>query len=100
MKEPKIYRKKPIKIRAIRWTGDNYSVMTGFCGAEITVCFERRPNDYYCPHCNESAPKHLKIKTLEGDLIACPGDMIIEGVEGENYPCKPQIFNKTYELMG
>ncbi len=37
------------------------------------------------------------IHTLEGDMIARPGDYIITGVEGEQYPCKPEIFHKTYE---
>ena len=41
--------------------------------------------------------KQVKIKTLEGTMTAEPGDWIITGVEGEQYPCKPAIFNKTYE---
>ncbi len=39
------------------------------------------------------------IKTLEGDMVANPGDWIITGVEGEKYPCKPDIFAKTYEKV-
>lgn len=39
----------------------------------------------------------LKIETLEGDMIANKGDYIIEGVKGEFYPCKPDIFKETYE---
>lgn len=41
--------------------------------------------------------KTLTIKTLEGDHIACSGDWIIQGVQGELYPCKPDIFEATYE---
>lgn len=41
--------------------------------------------------------KEILIHTLEGDLIASPGDFIITGVNGEQYPCKPDIFWKTYE---
>lgn len=37
------------------------------------------------------------IHTLEGDMLASPGDWIITGVNGEQYPCKPDIFEKTYE---
>ena len=37
------------------------------------------------------------IHTMEGDMIARPGDYIITGVKGEQYPCKPEIFHKTYE---
>ncbi|OMF48712.1 hypothetical protein [Paenibacillus peoriae] len=40
--------------------------------------------------------KELKINTLEGIMIASPGDWIITGVSGEQYPCKPDIFEKTY----
>lgn len=39
------------------------------------------------------------IETLEGNMIASPGDWIITGVNGEQYPCKPDIFEKTYELV-
>ncbi|KKN69820.1 hypothetical protein LCGC14_0437660 [marine sediment metagenome] len=42
----------------------------------------------------------LKVKTLEGDMFANIGDMIIKGIQGEFYPCKPDIFEKTYELVG
>lgn len=41
--------------------------------------------------------KELKIETLEGVMTANPGDWIITGVNGEQYPCKPGIFEKTYE---
>ena len=41
----------------------------------------------------------MVISTLEGDMIASPGDWIITGVNGEQYPCKPDIFEKTYEHM-
>ena len=41
----------------------------------------------------------LTISTLEGDMKAMPGDYIITGVKGEQYPCKPDIFEATYELV-
>ena len=41
--------------------------------------------------------KKLVIHTLEGDMVASPGDYVITGVNGEKYPCKPDIFEKTYE---
>lgn len=40
--------------------------------------------------------KEIKIETLEGVMIATPGDWIITGINGEKYPCKPEIFKKTY----
>ena len=43
--------------------------------------------------------KKITIHTLEGDMVAQPGDYIITGVNGEKYPCKPEIFRKTYELV-
>lgn len=41
----------------------------------------------------------ITIHTLEGDMLAAPGDWIIKGVNGELYPCKPDIFEKTYEAV-
>ena len=43
--------------------------------------------------------KEITIHTLEGDMLASEGDYIITGVNGEKYPCKPDIFEKTYELV-
>ena len=43
--------------------------------------------------------KEIIIHTLEGDMRASPGDYIITGVKGEQYPCKPDIFYKTYEAI-
>ncbi len=43
--------------------------------------------------------KKIVIHTLEGDMTASPGDYIITGVNGEKYPCKPDIFARTYELV-
>lgn len=49
------------------------------------------------PSCVIDAYKGPTIKTLEGDMLVSDGDWIITGVNGENYPCKPDIFEKTYE---
>lgn len=43
--------------------------------------------------------KEIIIHTLEGEMTASPGDFIITGVDGEQYPCKPDIFEKTYEKL-
>lgn len=45
------------------------------------------------------APYGIAIETLEGEMIASPGDYIIRGVQGEFYPCKPDIFEATYEKV-
>ena len=73
------FRKKPVMIEAIQWTGNNLEEIKDFMG-------------YY-----EYAKKNLIIHTLEGKMIAQVNDWIIHGVQGEYYPCKPDIFEKTYE---
>jgi hypothetical protein len=74
------YRKKPVIIEAIQWLGTNLSEIDDFIGESIT---------------NKGTT--LIIYTLEGDMKASIGDYIIKGVNGEFYPCKPDIFDKTYE---
>jgi hypothetical protein len=83
------YRKKPVVIEATQWfkDGDHPSVV---------VAHPRRPHQE-CTKCGELLCNHGKIETLEGWHIACPGDFIITGVKGEVYPCKPDIFEATYE---
>lgn len=76
------YRKKPVVVEAVQWTGENRAEMCEFIDPEV---FEIKPKE------------GLIIHTLEGDHHASPGDYIIKGVNGEFYPCKPDIFAKTYE---
>ena len=76
----KKYRKKPVIIEAIQWTGKNLSEIDNFMGGIV-----------------ENKETTLVIHTLEGDMEASFGDYIIKGVNGEFYPCKPDIFAKTYE---
>lgn len=76
------YRKKPVVVEAVQWTGENHAEMCEFIEPEA---FEIIPRI------------GLVIHTLEGDHHASPGDYIIKGVNGEFYPCKPDIFAKTYE---
>jgi hypothetical protein len=52
-----------------------------------------------CEHCGQVFQDHGWIDTFEGGHIVCPGDFIITGVKGEHYPCKPDIFEMTYEAM-
>ena len=75
------YRKKPVTVEAVQWTGENHAEMCEFIDPEV---FEIIPR------------VGLVIHTLEGDHHASPGDYIIKGVNGEFYPCKPDIFAKTY----
>ena len=47
----------------------------------------------------DTSQKRLYVNTLEGDMLVNKGDYIIKGVNGEVYPCKPDIFHKTYEVV-
>ena len=78
------YVKKPIPITAIQWTGYNK--------AEIIEFTHNR-----C-HFREGKVSII-IPTLEGDMGAMDGDYIIQGVDGEFYPCRQEIFLKTYEKI-
>ena len=83
------YRKKPVVIDAIQWTGKNFDEVKDFCPIV----------DYYTwTQYNETGTNKdiLSIPTLEGKMEASKGDYIIKGVEGEFYPCKPNIFELTY----
>ena len=76
------YRKKPVVIEALRFTGFNAVELMRFCGNAVGEIYD-----------NQAA----FINTLEGTMRANVGDYIIKGVNGEFYPCKPDIFEKTYE---
>ena len=82
------YRKKPVVIKAVQWTGDNGEEINNFCGNNATFITSCLGNVVFC--C-------LSIETLEGIMHVSTGDYIIKGVNGEFYPCKPDIFEKTYE---
>ena len=78
------FRKKPVVIEAIQFIGKNDADCMKFCPTARDPV-DKRPN--------------LIIPTLEGDHLCSIGDWIIRGVNSEFYPCKPDIFEKTYELV-
>ena len=78
------YRKKPVVVEAVRWNGNNYKEVIDFA-ENNKIWFDALGNTW--------------ISTLEGDMIAKKGDYIIKGVQGEFYPCKPDIFAETYEEL-
>lgn len=85
MNKPNKYRKRPIVIEAIQYLPPgNCDDVHEFIGQE-----------HYGEVCGEEA--ELGIETLEGVMLAVPGDWIIRGVAGEFYPCKDEIFRETYE---
>ena len=85
------YRKKPVVIEAIQWTGKNDEEFFDFSNQS----FESAGKYFIGNTTNET----LSIETLEGTMIANVGDYIIKGVSGEFYPCKPDIFEKTYDKV-
>lgn len=80
------YRKKPVVIEAVEFTVETKTLLhlSKFM-SEVNVDYSEPDNPV------------LKIETLEGVMTAQQGDYIIKGVNGEFYPCKPDIFHKTYE---
>lgn len=78
------YIKKPIPITAIQWTGHNKAEIIEFTHNQC--------------HFREGKVSII-IPTLEGDMGATDGDYIICGVDGEFYPCKREIFEKTYQIV-
>ena len=83
------FKKKPVIIEAVQWTGDNLGEILEFVNH-----YDVRMTS----HESEGAQKEeLFINTLEGSMHASEGDWIIKGVHGEFYPCKPDIFEETYE---
>lgn len=91
------YRKKPVVIEAVKWTGDNHREMFDFLtnGTKHDDPIETSGDNFYIDHYKIEGG--LIIKTLEGEHLASIGDYIIKGVAGEFYPCKPDIFENTYE---
>ena len=88
------FRKKPVVIEAIQWNGSNLKEIIEFTG------LHRSAEKWTWKEYEEVvASSGLKIFTLEGPLMASVGDWIIKGIKGEFYPCKPDIFEKTYELV-
>lgn len=81
------YRKKPVVIEAIQFLGDDVNVVDCmlFCPLLLKETYR----------CNET----LTIPTLEGKMLCSKGDYIIKGINGEFYPCKPDIFHETYEAV-
>lgn len=86
------YKKKPVIIEAIQLLNNNSS---------IEECLKFIYNVFITDDDIETVKndKHIRIQTLEGDMKASFGDYIIKGVNGEFYPCKPDIFEKTYKSI-
>lgn len=83
------YKKKPVIVEAIQFedTAERICELSEFMGGEMHVNYEDKNNPY------------IPIETLEGTMRASVGDYIIKGINGEFYPCKPDIFKKMYEKV-
>ena len=77
------YKSKPKIIEAVLYSGDNFREILVFTGsARTNTCSDK-----------------LTIETLEGPIFASVGDWIIKGIKGEFYPCKPDVFEESYEAI-
>lgn len=89
------YRKKPVVVEAVRWTGSNLEEIRNFVGNDLI--------ENYIEHFDieraliKQTLAGIAINTLEGTMMVNYGDYIIKGVNNEFYPCKPDIFEQTYE---
>lgn len=87
------FRKKPVVIEAIQYNGKNGSEIYNWSNGRVIESPVLEPTSL-----NPSGA-YLQIETLEGTMTAIYADWIIRGVKGEFYPCKPDIFEQTYEKV-
>lgn len=88
------FRKKPVIIEAFRWTGGPDQTED-----PVWIIDAIQRGIVFFTYDPETEATLLRIRTLEGTMTAAPGDWIIKGVEGEIYPCKPSVFETTYEAV-
>ena len=93
------FRKKPVVIEAFKYDGDLMNQSGEWYVPDWAVNAFKNSILYYDQLSSEEPPIELYIKTLEGQMHVSVGDWIIKGVNGELYPCKPDIFEKTYEQV-
>lgn len=84
----KNYVKKPVVVQAVEYNGANKEEIEAFVGKKLNTVFTELKE-----------PLEIKIPTLEGDMKASKGDYIIKGIKGEFYPCKPDVFEKIYDVV-
>ena len=84
------YKKKPLEIEAIQYDGKNLQECSDFCNGKLTI---------YDNLVHNIQSMRISVETLEGIMLVSAGDYIIKGVKGELYPCKPDVFELTYESL-
>ena len=92
--------KKPVAIEAKLWDGTINCTREAlvFMGQNVVLNCDKA-SDAFCDYHMSCLADGLKIETLEGVITASIGDYIIKGVKGEFYPCDPEIFALTYDLV-
>lgn len=85
-----LWRKKPVTVEANLLTKENVTAVALWCGGQQVEEIDPFDNTRYVG---------INIPTLEGTMRASEGDYVIKGVQGEFYPCKPDIFTSTYEKV-
>ena len=83
------YRKKPVVIEAVQYDGANHEEVIAFVG----------DGPFFGKGAMLDRAGNVIIATLGGSMRTTPRDYVIRGVQGEHYPCKPDIFQATYELV-
>ena len=84
------YRKKPVVVEAVKFDGTNYREVLEFIHHDMNETGLSGAEKMKLP---------IVIETLEGDMSVSVGDYVIRGIQGELYPCKPDIFEQTYQLL-
>jgi len=84
------YRKKPVVVEAVCYTGANYKEIVDFTSGVAMPIFNNDEDQF---------GEVMYVRTLEGNMCVNVGDLVIKGVQGEFYPCKPDIFSETYERV-
>jgi len=87
------YRKKPVVIEAIQFDGYNGMYLSTWSKGKVLESPVLEPSE------SNPSGEYVQVQTLEGVMIGIKNDLIIQGVNGEFYPCKPDIFEKTYEKV-
>ena len=118
MNTPKKFQKKPVAIEAMQLIGtagdtaqvldwmaaNRYPMLVGdYTKPETLRYHDQAPENDLRPDSGlyiDPATGDFMIRTLEGDMRVSYGDWIIRGIRGEFYPCKPDIFESTYERVG
>lgn len=96
----KQYKRKPLLVTAVQWTGDNLMEVTAFIDNKPIEEFKADLNEKVWTTYETSIKEHGQIVELSPDVFAYPNDYIIRGIGGELRPCSPDTFNKVYSLVG